>query len=729
MKLQQVSGAALLGVALSVTSSQVAAFEKLVAQQPVKTIEQDEDYGKNRNLNGWGWHQGGEEQYKNNKKPGLISVQSVSDSTDGGGGQTQTTTPTGLPEITYLEKNMSNNQFFHEESSNELSVMIATDETVDGVVNEIRVNEDGRGWRTVAQVPSSRMYEVDVTLSAEKSVDIAVRPCFQTVSSSDSTAECGEAISAGIAYNVPRSEHMGWSDMIEMQVPVYAPNTRITGVDQLLEKGYDMVRDGMNVNAHCFDTPPGENHTSVTRYSTEQDFKLIESHEMAMSMLEKSNTLKGSLTFSGVDFKDNKYKNSLYQQAMNVRDKSLYMGRFRHVNRQLVSRPGHELNLLPQYKQMLIDGHKDSFRSACGDRYISSIDLGKEMYYYIRILKEKSHNYSKEEKEARFELLVKDLLDFNFNSTKKEILLSEFSNYELEIKSVSAGAGVASAVTAHSSLEAFLESLEQFSNVNDSTANYTAVGLTTQDYPIPAELTGSPLNQVFLDYPSILDNIADWSVFHDQVEKRCEIYGSRAEYATSPGMKISNDVGKLWIDGLNRSQYDVCAVVRNTIAKEYSHCLAQRKWDSCLAGPSDSRCTIGSKNCEAYATDINVWTPVTASKTLSAYKGDCAATSDCVETFWEQTCLASPSYVLDYRVNYGERPSDSYDRVAEGVSVNEQKLWYVTQLQTDQFKSNNTHCGKLSATLVSKAWRKNTSEYIGEVTVHGLEFRTQVPYR
>ncbi|WDD99850.1 hypothetical protein [Thalassomonas actiniarum] len=730
MKLQQVSNAALLGVALSVTGSQVAAFEKLVAEQPVKTIEQDEDYGKNNNLKGWGWNQGGEALVDGNKKQRELGIQSVVDTTDGGGSQTQTITPPAeVPEIKYFEKN----SFFYDESLNELSLAIGSDDSIEGGIYQVRVNEDGRGWRDVAQVPSSRFAEVDITVSAQKSVEMAVRPCLQSDSATDSTvdlnAECGDAVSAGISYKVPDRARLGWTDVIEMQLPTYAPNARITGVDQLLEKGYDMVRDGMNISAHCFVTPPGENHTSVPRYSTEQDFQLIKSHQMAINVLDISNTLQGSITFNGIDSRDNKYKHSIYQQAMKTTDKTLYVGKFRHVNQELVSRPSSQLSLLDNYQQMLINGSKENFRSACGDKYVSSLELGKEIYYYIRILSEEGHIYNKEERESRFGVLFKELISLNFDGTKKATLLAEFSNYEFEIKSVSAGAGAASAIKAHNSLEEFLASLEQFSDVNDNTANYTAIGMKTQDYPVPEALINKPFNEVFLDYPTILGKIEDWSLFNDQVEKRCEIYGSSAEYVTEAGMKINNEVAKLNLDGVKRTQYDLCGMVRSTIAKEYSHCLDDRMWGSCLAGPRDGRCMIGSQNCNDYAVNINVWTPVTASKTLNVYKGDCAATTDCVETFWQQACLTSPSHVLDYRVNYGLNLVDVFDRVADGVSVNEQRLWYVNSLVTEQFKSNNLQCARLSATLVSKAWRQNTSEYIGEVTIHGLEFIPNMNYQ
>ncbi|BBN82138.1 hypothetical protein PA25_21230 [Pseudoalteromonas sp. A25] len=702
MNMKQARHAAVLGAALSITSAQVAAFEQLVEQQPSSVIEQDADYEKNKNLTGWGWNQ------------------KLNANTNNSDSNIDNTQQKDLPKIENIEP--IERFLFEHDTVAELALILNVKKNVPNQKFNILVNQDGNGWQLAKTVyTGGEVILEDVTVSDQ--AEVAVQPCLN-----DDSVNCNELYSAGFTHKVPYESEMGWPDQIEAQVHTFAANSRVTGIDKLLEKGYDMVRNGMNINAHCFTTPPGEQHTSYNKFETDQSFELITERDKAINILDKDNTIKGSASLLGLETKDNVYKNKLYEYAMQKRDKSLFMGKFRHISKTLVSRPSNQLHLQHKFNSMLINGDKSSFRSLCGDQYIASVDIGKEMYYYIRVLNEEGFNYKKKDLETKFAAKFKELVSSNFDSNKKETFLNDFANFNLEIKSVSAGAEFAGSVVSHNSLPSFIESLKKFSDVNTSFDNYTAIGFTTNNYPIPNELTNKPLNEIFMDYSPIVEKIATWSNFNAQVEDRCDIYGPHSDGITQAGRKISRDVGLIRIDRYKRPQYDICNAVRSKIIKEYGQCLAQRTWSSCIDGPKVSSCKIGNTNCHEYAMEIHRWEPVEKTATLNVKKPACGAVQDCEETFWVETCL-HPDYVLDYRVNFGYNPSGAYDRVAEGVSVAEHYTKNVGRVKTDLFSQNGQQCARLSAVLVTLSWWRNTAEYIGDVTMHGFNFIPRVPYQ
>ncbi|OHU88041.1 MULTISPECIES: hypothetical protein [Pseudoalteromonas] len=727
MKLQQVSGVALLGVALSLSSTSTSALDKLVAAQPIKAIEKDENYSESKHLNGWGWNQNASADVQKLKNSN--SLMTVNSTTDGG---TQTSPPAqvNLPQVTQAHQG---SRFFRGPmSSIDVYWDVDSTETTGAHVYRVFANEDGRGWR---QKGTTYDHDIDISVSVEKSLDVAVQPCVQT----DSTTECGEKVPAGMSFRVPASGTMGWSGIIETMAPNFGPNGRVTELTTYLGKAYDAVREGVAPNKTCFAQDVGENAKTVPGNGVEQEIILVDTRRAAASFLDIKNTLKGSATFSGIESKDNLYKYKLFNYATSASHQATYLGKFVYSANKLVARSSSELHVSPQYQAMLINaanavepsdkqGYKESFRTECGDQYVDSIEIGKEIYFSIRMLKEKSSNYKLTENKEEFKIEVESLMEGGFSYLEKQALLEKYSNYVFEIKSTAAGASFEGNITNHMSLGGFLDYLESFSQ--SGSPHYTVIGMTATHYPTPSAITHLPLREVFLDYYTPLDNISKWALFHNQVEERCGIYGPQAEVATISGTKIAGHIGKIFNSGLNRFQNMICDNVREAVSAEYANCLAQGEWKSCLAGPRDSQCYISGEACLDYATDIYYTIPVEYSSLLEEYQGDCHQLSgECVKIASTSACLATPDQVLDYRVNYDVSPTDVYDRVAPGVKVIETDLWYVSSLNTALKWRGRQACATLDARLVSKGYRKNTSRYKGELTIYGFDVYPNTPYQ
>jgi hypothetical protein len=297
--------------------------------------------------------------------------------------------------------------------------------------------------------------------------------------------------------------------------------------------------------------------------------------------------------------------------------------------------------------QPFLGGTKEQrlrFREYCGDEYISTMTIGRQIYYTIQLHPE---NHDPMTLRKQTESLAADLRALsNDNSTeRKAAITNKYAPYFQNIRFASLG-GV-TPVAMLLDMSNFFDYLELFSTESEDTA--TAVAYTTTPYNVPDHISGTRWD-AFYDYRPHLDLLNIWHSFDNQLSKRCVYFDTAFN-----DPELVTDLVRQGRDVFDKDFRILCAEAQRIIASKVDSCKSQEKWDHCF-GPREFECKdlATGAQCMEHANQIPYFTALSSTDTFSLDGGSFHSASKLI-------CLPSYALLNPYRADWSGKASTCAD--------------------------------------------------------------------